>query len=187
MNIALTDEKYTNTDNKTMDNQGCDVIVFDHKVGREVYEGILKPLSENCELRGRHLLCVAPFYDSNALQGVIGKDLNEEMKKKGTANLVLCVCGNSTSADKVALNDFVMLLNTQMISSALEAELLKTIDVSPNGIFEVFDLDNRKIEDTAIAIITGRNEQGQTVLSIDRYKSGKEYSTINKDNSIQVI
>ena len=64
LDIAITDKMYINNDNNTMLlNNGADVIIFDHKVTRETYEKILKPLSEACKGRNRHLVCIAPYYE----------------------------------------------------------------------------------------------------------------------------
>lgn len=182
-NVCLTDEKYVNNDSRTLVESNLDVLVFDHKVTGDTYRAILKPLAEQVGGRGRRLVCIAPYYDETALTSFIGKEIMDEMKKTGSAKLILCACGNSTAKDKLALGDLAMLLNTILITSAMEREMIKTIGDSPNGIYDVFDLDNREIPEINIAVISG-----ERTLSLEKYEAGKEYDTVNKgqDNLYRV-
>jgi chaperonin GroEL (HSP60 family) len=151
IDINLTDKLYINNDSNTMRLNGADVILFDHRVGRDTYEKLLKPLSEASRIRGRHLICVAPFYDETALQGVIRTDLLAEYNKNKDVNLVLMVCARPSGYARTQLDDFAMLLNTTMVSTAMEAELMEMVETGSDGIYSAFDLDARHIPGVTVA------------------------------------
>ena len=168
INVSLTDKLYINNDNQTLNiSSGADVIIFDHKVMRDTYEKILKPLSDASKGRGRHLICIAPYYDETALNGVIRSDLNTEYRKTQDINLVLTVCSKISGYDKVALEDLAMLTNTIVISPAMEREFMDELNKGEN-IYKFFDLDNRKIPDINICVEEQNDELG-SVLKVVKY------------------
>lgn len=166
LDIALTDKLYINNDNGTMLLGGSDILIFDHKVMRETYELILKPLSQECKARGRHLICIAPYYDENALNGIIRQDLNVEYRKENDINLVLMACSRVAGHAKVLLEDLSMLLGTTIISPQIETEVLDTIRENSGNIYSVFNIDDRKIEGLTYAFIA---DEEQKLLSLGRY------------------
>lgn len=161
IDISLTDKIYINNDNNTLSLNGSDVIMFDHKVTKDTYEFILKPLAMDCKQRGRHLVCIAPFYDEMALNGVIQKDLNEEYRKTKDINLVLTVCTKVTGHAKTLLSDLAMLLHTELITSAMESEYISNISNSV-PLCDVFDLDSRKIPNINVAAYARTKEANGT-------------------------
>lgn len=150
MDISLTDKLYINNDDNTMVLNGANVIIFDHKVTKSTYTNILRPLNRESLLRGKHLICIAPYYDEVALQGVIRTDLLAEYNKKKDANLVLTVCKNKGS-EKIRLEDLALLLNTQIITTHGELELVTAMETTGTEILSLFDLDNREIEGLPVA------------------------------------
>ena len=167
MDVVLTDKLYINNDNQTMALVGADVIMFDHKVGKDTYEKILKPLSDGCRGRGRHLVCMAPFYDDTAINTIIQKDLNNEYRKNNDINLVLTVCPKATGNTKVSLNDLAMLLNTQLITPEMETEYLKLLE--NDSIYRIFNMDQRKIPGITVCVMKSEN-----TLSPTTYYDGLE-------------
>jgi chaperonin GroEL (HSP60 family) len=182
MDICLTDKEYINNDNETMLLNGSDVIMFDHKVMKETYVKILKPLSEACRERGRHLICIAPFYDENALSGIIKTDLNNEYRKIHDINLVLMCCSKATGHSKVLLEDLSMLLNTVMISPQTENEIIEILNNEGGNIYRIFDIDAREIDGTTIACI--KNIE-QNTLELKTYSSTSEEKSVPLNMLIQ--
>lgn len=156
IDTCLTDKLYINNDNNTMILDGADVLVFDHKVTQETYEMILKPLASMSKDRERHLICIAPFYDEKALSGVIKTDLTRQYKTNNSISLVLMVCSKVTGLEKIRLEDLAMLLNTMVISSSMEKELISKIktrsntDSYPHN--KIFNMDFREISGTCVLV-----------------------------------
>lgn len=154
IDVTLTDKIYINNDNNTMWLNGANVIIFSHKVTRETYECILKPLAKDSYLRGKHLVCIAPYYDENALSSIISKDLNDEFKKTRDITLVLTACTKATAQSRVLLGDLAMLLNTTVITPEMERELIKKTKLNNVTIMDVFNFDNRHIPNLNVATLS---------------------------------
>lgn len=145
IDISLTDKLYVNNDNDTLQiTSGADVIIFSHKVMKDTYEKILKPLSDACKGRGRRLICIAPYYDDVAINGVIRQELNAEYRQNKDINLVLTVCSKISGNARVALEDLAMLLNTTIITPSIEREYIEELN-NGESIYKFFDMDNRNI------------------------------------------
>lgn len=170
IDVCLTDKIYINNDNNTMVLNGANVIMFDHKVTKATYEKILKPLSMSSKMRGKHLICISPYYDEVALQGVIRANLMSEYKNTQDVNLVLCVCSKVNASARTRLDDLSMLLNTPLISNATEMELIEKIDGGKYD-YDLFDMDNRGIVGLPIAVMS-TVEEGK--LSLIPYEEGLE-------------
>lgn len=127
IDISLTDKMYVNNDNQTLSLQDTDILIFDHKVTQDTYRHILRPLSNECLKRGRRLVCIAPYYDETALEGLIRYDLMKEYQTRRSINLVLAVCTKPTGRARVAIEDLAMLLNTSVITSSIEDQLISDI------------------------------------------------------------
>lgn len=151
IDVTLTDKIYINNDNNTMVLNGANVVIFDHKVTKATYEVLLRPLSIASKNRGKHLICIAPYYDEVALNGVIRSDLLAEYKNTKDVNLVLAVCKRAKGNDKIRLDDLAMLLNTQMITSTEEMNLIEKMQNPDVDSSTVFDFDNRGIEGLGVA------------------------------------
>ena len=154
IDVSLTDKIYINNDNNSMLLDGADVIVFDHKITADTYTKILKPLKESSAIRGKHLVCIAPYYDEVALSSVISVELNAEYKKTKDVSLVLAVCSNINKYKRTNLSDLAVLLNTTVITSAMEREMISNIQSSDFTQLP-FDMDNRGIPGYPIAINDG--------------------------------
>lgn len=163
INAILSDPMYINTDEKTMKTGDCDVIVFDHKVSIDTYDAILRPLSDICKNRGRHLICLAPFYDEHALNTRISADLRAEYARTKDINLILMNYKNNTAHHKKMINNLAMLLNTEIINIDKEKELLNTMMDVLNGNVDSrdnfpFNIDNRGLLGTTVGIDMGISE-----------------------------
>lgn len=156
IDVCLTDKLYINNDNNTMNLNNADALVFDHTVTKETYERLLKPLNEACRKRGRHLVCIAPFYDEKALEGVIATDLNREYRNNKDINLVLTVCNKTNKHAKLLLSDLAMLLNTPIINTTLEKEILEKTNTTQIDL--IMNLDSREIPNISVAIPTEDNK-----------------------------
>ena len=168
-NVSLTDKLYVNNDSGTMeDTSGANVLIFDHKITSRTYDKILKPLSNESKMRGKHLVVIAPYYDEMALSGSIQNDLNKEYKQFKDINLVLTVCRNS-GVDKTNLNDLAMLMNTSVITSPIEKMLCDALEAG-DPTYKHFNLDNRSIPNIQIATTT----PGSNNLTLDTYKDGMD-------------
>jgi len=163
----LASKIYVNNDNNTQVGSNYDVIIFDHKVGLSVYQSILVPLSKLCLMRGRKLICLAPFYDEVALNGDIANDLNVEFRNRHDITLVLMNYKAMNGEDKKRIADFAMLCNTQIITRALENEWLQNIE---NNIVAQQDKSNlvpKTLEEIYCINIDHRNIPNISVLTND--------------------
>ena len=186
IDVSLTDKSYINNDNKTAFINGADVIMFDHRVFKETYQKIISPLNEACRQRGRKLICIAPFYDETALNGIIRTDLNSEYKRTKDINLVLVVSKKATGNNKILLEDLAMLLNTVPITSTMENDIIEKINKSGDilhGIYDYFDLDNREIPDISVAV---KMHDGNLRLVAYNKDTRDIYGEEWKDNCIRV-
>lgn len=152
IDTSLTDQSYINNDDNTMSAGPMDYIVFDNKVDQNIYDKILKPLCEASKQRGRKLACIAPWYDDVALGGPIRRDLLEDLKQHGSISLVLLVCNKTNAHARTLLNDLAMLLNTPVITRVVKDQILEALEKDPD-IYKQFDLDNRNIPGSNIAVM----------------------------------
>ena len=178
INVTLTDKIYINNDNNTMVLDGANVLIFDHKVTKSTYEALLRPLSTTSKSRGKHLICIAPYYDEVALNGVIRSDLLSEYKTSKDVNLVLAVCKRPNGNDKVRLDDLAMLLNTQMITTAEESNLIEKMQNPELNPSMVFDFDNREIEGIGVAYQVDSDH-----LRVEPYRADNDKKPYNYENS----
>lgn len=145
--VRITDAIYVNTENKTAEHKNVDVLVFDHRVKRTTYERILAPLSSMEKMLGRHLVCVAPSYDEEALQTIIRRDLNNEFSRTSDITLILTAYPSSTASDKKSIADLAMLLGTTLIDKAIENEIIEAVENDENHDLRKFiNISNRNID-----------------------------------------
>lgn len=140
--MVLNDRLYINSDDNTMQVNGADVIMFSVKVTKSIYENILKPLNEQCKMRGRKLIVCASFYDETALGQTIRRDLTNEYSKTHDINMVLCTYKAVSEHTRKLADDFAMLANTIMIDRELKASIEKQLDEGAN-ILDIFNIDRR--------------------------------------------
>lgn len=152
--VCLMDRLYVNSDDDRAIHNNVDVILFDHKIAIETYDTILKPLARECDARGRKLLCIAPSYDSRAIDGRIKIELNNEYKAKHDISLILTTVRTTTNLDRLMYADLAMLLNTSIISSEREREIHKLLSTPDVKFFQIFNLDKRGIEGISVARIS---------------------------------
>lgn len=159
-NIVLNDTIYINNDDKTAVEKDVDVIMFSHKVSNDTYESIIKPLTAECRIRGRKLVVIAPFYDEVAIRQNIRHDLIEEYEKTKSISTILTTCRATSAHDKHALNDLAMLLNTTLISRALETKLIEKVREENCSITSLVGLDCREaFPDLFVGAYTADNKQ----------------------------
>ena len=158
-NVILNDVIYINNDNKSAIEKDVDVIMFSHKVSNDTYETIIKPLSAECRMRGRKLVVIAPFYDEVAIRQNIRHDLMAEYEKTNSINTILTTCRSTSSHDKHSLNDLAMLLNTTLISRALEQKIIEKVTDENYAIGTLIAVDRREaFPDLNIAAYNENNE-----------------------------
>lgn len=143
--VRITDQIYVNSENKRAEHKNVDVIVFDHRVKRSTYDNILVPLVNFIRHSGRHLVCIAPSYDEDAINTVIRRDLNMEYSKRNDITLILCTYPASTGPDKKAIADLAMLAGTTLIDKGIENEIIEKVSEDPD-IRTCINFNNRGIE-----------------------------------------
>lgn len=144
-NVTLNDRLYINNDNNTMELHNADIIILGVKVTHKTYEAILKPLNECCRSRNRHLVVMAPMYDDVALQQYIAPELRKEYAATKKINMVLTTFRASSPASRKLLEDFAMLMDTEVIDRGTEAKLLEAMG-SGEQIERYISVDGRKID-----------------------------------------
>lgn len=167
--VSLTDKLYFNNDNNTCKLAGANIIIFSHKVTKDTYDYILKPLSDESRTRQKRLICIAPYYDEIAISGSISRELNHEYKATGSVNLILTTCKRPINGDKVALSDLAMLLNTSVITPDMESEIVEYVSTQA-GLVHAPILDKLDID--------GRNIEGVMIVTMDEEDSSKLYGEI---------
>lgn len=157
--VVLLDKLFANNDNGTMELMNSDIIIFDHRLTQDVFDKIIIPLNHLCKSLGRHLLVIAPDYDTTAMMK-IGTMIKREYDMTNDSNLVLLVAPAKNSSDRMKMADLAMLLNTDIITRAMSENMLNKIDEvtqSPNFI----DVNRRNIPNIKVVVDgcdTGVNE-----------------------------
>lgn len=151
INITLTDRLYINQDDNRAVQKDCDVIVFSTKVNTSIYKDILVPLNNACRMRHRHLIVVAPSYDTVTIGQLIQRDLTNEYKVRKDVNMILTTCKSNTGHDRKRLEDFAMLCNTIVIDRVLLESIAGSIMENHTYYEDYFALDNRDIPGTLIS------------------------------------
>lgn len=142
--VRITDQIYVNSENKRAEHKNVDVLVFDHRVKRSTYDNILVPLVNFEKMLGRHLLCIAPSYDEDAINTVIRRDLNAEYSRRNDITLILCSYPASTGPDKKAIADLAMLAGTTLIDKGIENEIINAHE-NTSDIRRLINISNRGI------------------------------------------
>ena len=140
----LRDQLYVNNDNFTAEHDDCDVLIFDHKINKDNYNNIIKPLNECCRIVDRHLIVIAPSYDDIAMTD-IRDDLLKEYKITRSCNLILMVGRMALGAKRNLTDDLAMMLNTSIIGLGLEKKIIEAVK-EKGDILKVINLDDRNIE-----------------------------------------
>lgn len=121
----ITDKMYINSDDKTMQLDEADVLVFTCKVTENIYESIIMPTLQISEAMGRHLLMVCPSVDEVLLDRVIAPRLTAEYKQRHDNSLVICCYKAANSYQRKSIEDFAMLCHTQPISRATATAMIQ--------------------------------------------------------------
>lgn len=181
--LSLADRLYINSDDKTMNLADSDVIIFGTKVTETTYRKILKPLNEECRMRGRHLIVCAPFFDETALSQVIAPELNNEYRKNHDVNMVLSRYRAVSAHTRRLVNDFAILMNTDVIDRVKEKDIIDKL-ASGSLINQVVNIDNREIEGIQ-CIAVGNSKLATYVYGSDSLPEGyvplSEYSQVDED------
>ena len=121
----ITDKMYINSDDKTMQLDEADVLVFTCKITENIYESIVLPTLQISEAMGRHLLMVCPSVDEVLLDRVIAPRLTAEYKQRHDNSLVICCYKAANSYQRKAIEDFAMLCHTEPISRATASAMIQ--------------------------------------------------------------
>lgn len=149
----LKDIMYVNKDDRTGEYSSVDVLLFDYKIGQDVFKEILYPLNERCRAVGRKLIVIAPMYDEIAIMNASRK-LKSEYQQTGDVNLIL-MAGNISGKDNRAMyDDLALMLNTVIINRGLSADIMEKIK-SGSKIDELIDINRRGIKDINVFVNGG--------------------------------
>ena len=142
LDLVLNDKLYINSDNDSMIESNCDIVILNVRITNEVYDKILKPLNEQSRIRGRKLIVCASTYDETALMQTIRRDLTNEYQKKKDINMVLTTYRSVSEYLRLTINDFATLCNTIIIDRSIKNDIIEKLD-SGKSILEVFNFDER--------------------------------------------
>ena len=156
-NLALADRLYINTDDKTMEIDEADVLIFSSKVSETTYRKIIQPLNNEVRSRGRYLIVAAPSYDETALAQVIAPDLNAEQRKNHKINLVLTRYSAISAHTRRLINDFAVLMDTDIIDRTKEKAIIDEL-ASGKMITQVIKIDSRHIPGTTCVAVKGNEK-----------------------------
>lgn len=163
--ITLNDRLYINSDDNTMRLDDADIVIFSSKVTQSTYQKILKPLNQQSQMRGRHLIVAAPFYDEVALAQVIAIELNNEYAKRHDVNMVLMTYKAVSAHTRKLVEDFAMLSNTFVIDKVMERTITEQIE-SGTPIYEIFNLDHRNINGTKQLVLNTNAEDASVKYAL---------------------
>ena len=121
----ITDKMYINSDDKTMQLDEADVLVFTCKITENIYESIVLPTLQISEAMGRHLVMVCPSVDEVLLDRVIAPRLTAEYKQRHDNSLVICCYKAANSYQRKSIEDFAMLCHTEPISRATATAMIQ--------------------------------------------------------------
>lgn len=142
LDLVLNDKLYINSDNDSMSESNCDIVILNVRITKEVYDKILKPLNEQSRIRGRKLIVCASTYDETALMQTIRRDLTNEYQKTKDINMVLTTYRSVSEYLRLTINDFATLCNTIIIDRSIKNDIIEKLD-SGKSILEVFNFDER--------------------------------------------
>lgn len=142
LDLVLNDKLYINSDNDSMIESNCDIVILNVRITKEVYDKILKPLNEQSRIRGRKLIVCASTYDETALMQTIRRDLTNEYQKTKDINMVLTTYRSVSEYLRLTINDFATLCNTIIIDRSIKNDIIEKLD-SGKSILEVFNFDER--------------------------------------------
>ena len=142
LDLVLNDKLYINSDNDSMIESNCDIVILNIRITKEVYDKILKPLNEQSRIRGRKLIVCASTYDETALMQTIRRDLTNEYQKTKDINMVLTTYRSVSEYLRLTINDFATLCNTIIIDRSIKNDIIEKLD-SGKSILEVFNFDER--------------------------------------------
>lgn len=146
--LYLADRLYINNDDKTMNLDNADIVIFSTKITENTYKKIIKPLNLECRTRGRHLIVCAPSFDETALSQVISPELNAEYRKTHDVNLVLTRYRAISEHTRRLANDFSVLMNTDIIDREKEKQIIDKVNTG-TPISSLFNIDDRGIVGTS--------------------------------------
>ena len=180
LDLVLNDKLYINSDNDSMIESGCDIIILNVRVTKDVYEKILKPLNEQSRIRGRKLIVCAATYDETALMQTIRRDLTNEYQKNKDINMVLTTYKAVSEHLKTKINDFAVLCNTIIIDRSIRDEIFEKI-ASGKNLLEIFNFDSR--DDIPNLICLGKDKNGAIRCINSDFTCGKAEKIFELDDS----
>ena len=180
LDLVLNDKLYINSDNDSMIESSCDIVILNVRVTKDVYEKILKPLNEQSRIRGRKLIVCAATYDETALMQTIRRDLTNEYQKNKDINMVLTTYKAVSEHLKTKINDFAVLCNTIIIDRSIRDEIFEKIDSGKN-LLEIFNFDSR--DDIPNLICLGKDKNGAIRCINSDFTCGKAEKIFELDDS----
>ena len=175
IDATIMDKLYVNTDENTMELKETDVIIFDHRVGRDTYEGFLKSLNIDCRNRNRHLIVMAPYFDDSLLKNRIAPDFQSEYQKYRDINMVLMVYKNTTAHHKKMISNLAMLLNTSIITRDMDIDLQQKFMEFRTGEKSIREGYPINVDHRGIWNSTVLNSEGQLEKNTPETKYYSEY------------
>lgn len=163
LNMVLNDKLYVNSDENTLELPEADIIIFGVKINAVIYNSILKPLNNECRIRGRHLIVAAPSYDETALGQIIRRELTNEYSKTHDVNMVLCTYRAFNTHARKTVEDFAMLCNTLVIDRELLNSIFSEVE-KKTSIIKIFNMDGK------------REIKGTTCIGVSAKKGAFKYS-----------
>lgn len=143
INAMLSDKLYINSDDEKMNLSEADIVIFTVKVNKTIYENIVRPMNEASRQRGRHLLCLAPSYDTVLIDTVVKGELNDEYRKSKSINLVLMSYPAFGKANRNTIEDFAILCNTVTLDQARCTDIMKQFE-DGKTFGQIFNMDDRE-------------------------------------------
>lgn len=123
--IFITDDMYINSDDKTMQLDEANVLVFTCKVTENIYESLIQPAMLISQYMHQHLLLVCPSIDEVLLDRVIAPRLQAEYRKNHDVSLVICCYKGTNSYQRKTIEDFAMLCHTTPITRARATAMIQ--------------------------------------------------------------
>lgn len=182
LDLALTDEVYFNTDDGQCFLNDVDVIIFDHRISKTIYEKIITPLHNMVHQMGRKLVVIAPYYDQTALYGSMKRDIIKEFNTTHDISLILLIATATTDHVRKLMADLAILLNTEVLDqAAVESILTMLVTHEPH---QILDIASRHIPEINIGVV--EYEGAKKIMRITKDDGKTEYPTDINPNAVRI-
>lgn len=137
LKMYITDEMYINNDEKTMELDHANVLVFGCKMTKDIFNGIVAPVWKISKASGIKLIVAAPSWDEVLIDRNIAPSLRKEYRAKRDVSLVVAAYKASNIYQKKAAEDFAMLCHTELIDRARAMELMEKTNLSCDTVVDM--------------------------------------------------